>query len=66
MDADDFLPRRPESDILDLLVKQDLDPLSVAELEARIALLTGEIDRVKQKLAKSVNHKSIAEALFKK
>jgi len=66
VDADDFLPRRGDSDILALLGKQDLDPLSVAELEARIALLTAEIDRTKQKIFSAVNHKASAEALFKK
>lgn len=66
MDADDFLPRRGDSDILTLLAKQDLDPLSVAELEERIVLLTAEIDRAKQKIFKAVNHKASAEALFRK
>jgi uncharacterized small protein (DUF1192 family) len=66
VDADDFLPRRGDGDILALLAKQDLDPLSVTELEERIALLTTEIDRAKQKIFKAVNHKASAEALFKK
>ncbi|MET0366214.1 MAG: DUF1192 domain-containing protein [Sphingobium sp.] len=66
MDADDFLPRRGESDILALLAKQDLDPLSVAELEQRITILSAEIDRTKQKIFKAVNHKASADALFKK
>ncbi|HEX7871845.1 MAG TPA: DUF1192 domain-containing protein [Sphingobium sp.] len=66
MDADDFLPRRGNSDILALLAKQDLDPLSVAELEERIAILSAEIERTKQKIFKAVNHKASADALFKK
>lgn len=66
MDADDFLPRGGAIDPLALLARQDLDPLSVTELEARIALLTEEIDRVKQKLHIAVNHKASAEALFRK
>jgi len=65
VDADDFLPRRSESDILGLLARQDLDPFSVAELEARIALLHAEIDRTQQKLSSAVNHKAIADSLFK-
>jgi uncharacterized small protein (DUF1192 family) len=66
VDADDFLPRRTGGDILDLLAKQDLDPFSVAELNARIELLTAEIDRTKQKLVRAVNHKASADALFRK
>jgi uncharacterized small protein (DUF1192 family) len=65
VDPDDFLPSRGEGDILGLLMRQDLDPLSVAELEERITLLTSEIDRTKQKLSKAVNHKAIANGLFK-
>ncbi|HEX7857955.1 MAG TPA: DUF1192 domain-containing protein [Sphingobium sp.] len=66
MDADDFLPRRGDSDALALLAKQDLDPFSVSELEERIAILTAEIERTKQKIFKAVNHKTSADALFKK
>ena len=43
MDLDDNLPRK-QGDALALLTKQDLDPLSVAELEERIAAL-GRRDR---------------------
>jgi uncharacterized small protein (DUF1192 family) len=66
MDADDFLPRGGAIDPLDLLEKQDLDALSVSELEARIVRLTAEIERVKLKLSSAVNHKASAEALFRK
>ncbi|MET0241347.1 MAG: DUF1192 domain-containing protein [Sphingobium sp.] len=66
MDAEDFLPRRGGSDITELLVRQDLDSLSVAELEARIALLTAEIERTQRKLDQAVKHKAGADALFKK
>lgn len=66
MDADDFLPRGGATDPMDLLEKQDLDPLSVTELETRIARLTAEIERVKLKLSNAVNHKASAEALFRK
>jgi len=65
VDAEDFLPRRKDGDLLELLGKQDLDTLSVAELEERIVQLAAEIDRTKLKLVKSVNHKASAEALFK-
>ena len=64
MDSDENLPRLGEP--LALLVKQDLDPLSVAELDARIAVLEGEIARVKQHMQRAVNHRASADALFKR
>ena len=65
MDLDELFPDKP-GDPLKLLVKQDLDPLSVDELNARIAVLEGEIERVKQKIAYAVNHRASADAIFKK
>ncbi|MDQ4421862.1 DUF1192 domain-containing protein [Sphingobium sp. DEHP117] len=65
MDMDDNLPRKAD-DPLALLARQDLDPLSVAELHDRIALLEGEIIRTRAKINQSVNHKASAEALFRK
>jgi uncharacterized small protein (DUF1192 family) len=65
MDLDELFPNKPE-DPLTLVTKQDLDPLSVDELHARIALLEGEIARVKAKIDASVNFRASAEALFKK
>ena len=47
MDPDDA-PSRP-NDALTELIGQDLDPLSVAELEARITALEVEIARTRQK-----------------
>ena len=47
MDLDELFPDKPD-DPLTLLTKQDLDPLSVEELEARIAILEGEIARVQR------------------
>lgn len=64
MDTDD-LPRRP-NDLLSELTRQDLDPLSVAELEARIAGLKGEIARCRRKMEAAVNHRASADALFKR
>jgi uncharacterized small protein (DUF1192 family) len=63
MDSDENLPR--PGDPLAILVKQDLDPLSVAELEARIATLEGEIARVRNHMQRAVNHRASADALFK-
>ncbi|RXR29066.1 DUF1192 domain-containing protein [Sphingobium fluviale] len=65
MDMDDNVPKSA-NDPLALLLKQDLDPLSVAELHERIALLEGEINRTRAKIDLSVNHKASAEALFRK
>ena len=62
---DDDGPLRP-SDPVTLLTRQPLDPLSIEELDARIAVLEGEIERVRAHRQRAVNHKSIAEGLFKK
>jgi uncharacterized small protein (DUF1192 family) len=47
------------------LTKQDLDPLSVDELHARIAILESEIVRTRKKIEGAVNHRASADALFK-
>ena len=65
MDLDELFPDKPD-DPLTLLTKQDLDPLSVEELRARIAILEAEIERVKAKLDSSVNFRASADELFKK
>jgi uncharacterized small protein (DUF1192 family) len=65
MDLDERVPDKPD-DPLKLLTKQDLDPLSVDELRARIAILEGEIARVKAKLENAVNFRSTADELFRK
>jgi len=62
---DDDLPKRAD-DPLQLVAKQDLDPFSVNELEARIAALKMEIQRTESKMSQAVNHKASAEALFRK
>ena len=63
MDLDDT-PR--SDDPLAQLVRQDLDPLSVAELESRITALEGEIARCRMKMERAVNHKASAEDLFRR
>jgi uncharacterized small protein (DUF1192 family) len=65
MDADDLQPLRRD-DPLAILVRQDLDPLSVDELEVRIATLKSEISRCEGKIAFATRHRSAADALFKK
>ena len=65
MDLDELFPDKPD-DPLKLLTRQDLDPLSVDELQARIEILEGEIARVKAKLENAVNFRSTADELFRK
>lgn len=65
MDEDDFFSSKPQ-DPLTLLIRQDLGPLSVDELNERIELLRSEIARVEQHLADTARHRSAADELFKK
>ena len=65
MDLDDILPKRPD-DPLTMLVRQDLDPMSVEELNGRIVILEAEIARARARIEKSVNHRASADALFKR
>jgi uncharacterized small protein (DUF1192 family) len=65
MDLDELFPDKP-GDPLTMLVKQDLDPMSVDELHHRIGMLEGEIARVRAKIDASVNFRASADAIFKK
>lgn len=65
MDLDELFPDKP-GDPLTLLARQDLDPMSVDELHARIAALEAEIARVKAKIETAVNFRESAEAIFRK
>jgi uncharacterized small protein (DUF1192 family) len=65
MDLDDLFSGKP-SDPLTELGKQELGPLSVAELDARIAALREEITRVENHMAEVARHKASADALFAK
>lgn len=65
MDPDELFPGKP-ADPLTQVCREDLDRLSVAELEERIALLEGEIARARAKLDGSVKHRSQADTLFKR
>lgn len=62
---DDNLPLR-QMDPLSLACRQDLDPLSIAELDARVAMLKQEILRCEAKKTAASSHMSAADALFKK
>jgi uncharacterized small protein (DUF1192 family) len=65
MDLDELFAKKP-GDPLVLLTRQDLDPLSVEELHERVAILEGEIGRVRAKIEGAVNHRASADALFKR
>ena len=65
MDAEDFLPRRKD-DLLAQLAREDLDPLSVAELHARIAALEAEIVRCRNHTERATSQRASADALFRK
>ena len=65
MDLEELFPSKPD-DPLVALAKQDLDPMSVDELQERIALLKAEIERVQSHMQRAQSHRSAAEELFKK
>ncbi|MBY0581845.1 MAG: DUF1192 domain-containing protein [Sphingomonas sp.] len=64
MESEDNLPRRA-GDPVDALARQDLDPLSVEELDARVAALEAEISRTRAHKQRVVNHRASADALFR-
>jgi uncharacterized small protein (DUF1192 family) len=65
MDLDELFPSKPD-DPLVALAKQDLDPLSLDELQDRIETLKVEIARVEAHMQRAQTHRSAAEELFKK
>ena len=65
MDLEDFLPKTP-GDPLAALTNQDLDPLSIDELNARIETLEAEISRARARIDRAVNHRANADGLFKR
>ena len=65
MDLDELFPSKPDDPLL-LLARQDLDPLSLEELDERIAALKAEIARVEAHIERVRSHRSVAEDLFKK
>ena len=65
MDLDDLFPSKPGDPLVEL-GKQDLDPLSIEELQARIETLRLEIERVESHMKRAETHRSAAEELFKK
>ena len=65
MDLEDLFPSKP-GDPLAELAKQDLDPISIDELNARIEALKAEIARVEAHMNRAQAHRSAADELFKK
>lgn len=59
------LPRR-RTDTLAELAREDLDKLSIADLDERIAALEAEIARVKAKREGAASFRAAANSLFKK
>jgi uncharacterized small protein (DUF1192 family) len=64
MDLDDLFARKPD-DPLTQVTRQDLDPLSISELEERIEILEAEVARVKAKMTSASRFKEAASSLFK-
>ena len=65
MDLDDLFPSKPGDPLVEL-GKQDLDPMSIEELQARIEALRAEIARVEDHMQRAQTHRSAAEELFKR
>jgi uncharacterized small protein (DUF1192 family) len=65
MDLEDLFPSKPGDPLVEL-GKQDLDPMSIEELQSRIETLRGEIARVEAHMQRAQTHRSAAEELFKK
>jgi uncharacterized small protein (DUF1192 family) len=65
MDLDELFPSKPGDPLVEL-AKQDLDPISIEELHARIEALKAEIARVEAHIGRVQTHRSAAEELFKK
>ncbi len=65
MDLDELFAKYP-ADPLVQLMRQDLDPFSVEELEARQAALQTEMARIQEKLHSAVKVRACADALFRK
>jgi uncharacterized small protein (DUF1192 family) len=65
MEPDDLLPRRQDV-ALAALAREDLDRLSVEELDARIAALEAEVARTRQKRTSASAFRSAADSLFRK
>lgn len=64
MDIDALFPDRPDAPLA-LLAAEDIDRLSVDELDARVKALEAEIARTQARRQFAVNHRASAAGLFK-
>ncbi|WP_353198394.1 DUF1192 family protein [Sandarakinorhabdus sp.] len=62
---DNDLPKR-KADVIADLAREDLDRLSIAELDARIAALEAELARSRTKRAGAADFRAAADSLFRK
>ena len=62
MDWDDLKPKPPKG----ITLGESLENLSIGELEARIAALHSEIERVKVNLEAKKAHEAAAASVFKR
>ena len=62
MDWDDLKPKAPKG----VMLGENLESLSVAELHARIAALNAEIARVEAELTAKKAHEAAAASIFKR
>ena len=65
VDIDDLFPSKPGDPLVEL-GRQDLDPMSIDELNERIEALKAEIARVEAHIERVSAHRSAAEELFSK
>jgi len=65
MDFDEILAKNP-GDPLAQLARQDLERLSLEELNGRIALLEAEAARSRQQIERATKHRGFADDLFRK
>jgi len=65
MDIDELFPSKPGDPLVEV-GRQDLDPMSIEELQARIEALKAEIARVETHIARASAHRSAAEDIFRK
>lgn len=63
MSFEDLEPRAG-GDVLQALLREDLDPYAVVDLEARISSLEAEISRIRVAIQSKSSQRSEADALF--
>lgn len=64
MEPDDLFSAKPKDPLVEL-ARQDLDPLSADELDARVLALEAEIGRVRARIAFAGRHRADADELFR-